>query len=144
MLARLGRWLRAAGYDTAISGSGQSDRELIALCRREGRILVTKDRQLAAAASAEVETVLLTRDGVGAEAEQLGLAMRIDWLRAPFTRCLVDNTPLDDATAEDVARTPDKAQALGGSMHVCPLCGRLYWPGSHVRRMTARLQRFCG
>src|SRR5438128_10712908 len=44
MLARLGRWLRAAGYDTAIAAGGLPDAALIARCAAEARILVTRDR----------------------------------------------------------------------------------------------------
>jgi uncharacterized protein with PIN domain len=37
MLTRLGRWLRAAGYDTAIAESGLADTGIIAQCAAEGR-----------------------------------------------------------------------------------------------------------
>ena len=39
MLSRLGRWLRAAGYDTAIAESGLADTGIIAQCAAEGRAL---------------------------------------------------------------------------------------------------------
>jgi hypothetical protein len=48
MLHGLGRWLRAAGYDTVIATRGLSDRELAARCAEERRVLLTKDRHLAA------------------------------------------------------------------------------------------------
>jgi uncharacterized protein with PIN domain len=37
---------------------------------------------------------------------------------------------------------PASARALPGPLQACPACGRLYWPGSHVRRMQARLEAF--
>src|SRR3977135_3678526 len=46
MLTRLGRWLRAAGYDTAIAENGMPDAALIARCVAEDRILLTRDRHL--------------------------------------------------------------------------------------------------
>ncbi|MBM0207322.1 hypothetical protein JNW90_33315 [Micromonospora sp. STR1s_5] len=29
-------------------------------------------------------------------------------------------------------------------MNACPTCARLYWPGSHVRRMLRRLETLAG
>lgn len=63
----------------------------------------------------------------------------LDWTFAPFTRCVMDNARLRDATDEEVAGLPARTQALPGPFRVCPACGRRYWPGSHVRRMEARL-----
>src|SRR5690606_36570298 len=45
MLARLARWLRVLGFDTAFEPE-LLDRELVALAVAEGRILLTRDRQL--------------------------------------------------------------------------------------------------
>jgi uncharacterized protein with PIN domain len=42
MLHGLGRWLRAAGYDTVIAAGGLSDRALPTCCAEEDRVLLTK------------------------------------------------------------------------------------------------------
>lgn len=136
MLMRLARLLRAAGYDTYLAADGEPDAELIRTARREGRILVTRDKRLAAGFE---ESVLVSGWGVNAEAHSLSRAVVLDWEFAPFTRCVVDNAHLRDASDEEARRIPDKARALGGPFRVCPACGRDYWPGSHVRRMEARL-----
>ncbi len=141
MLVRLGRWLRAAGYDTAIAEGGVGDAALIARCAAEGRILVTRDRRLAARAEAAVLVVQLAETGVEAQARALGAALGIDWQHAPFTRCLLDNAALDAAPPEAMALVPPSSRAAGGPLRRCPECGRLYWPGGHVRRMQARLRR---
>jgi uncharacterized protein len=140
MLKGLGRWLRAAGYDTAIAEGGGRDRDLARRSAAEGRVLLTKDRHLAAAAARRARVVALAGAGVEAEARALGAALAIDWLRAPFTRCLVDNAPLDPAPPDAGALVPEGSRAAGGPLRSCPLCGRLYWPGGHVRRMRARLE----
>jgi Mut7-C RNAse domain len=46
MLAGLGRWLRIAGYDTAIADCGRRDRDLVEQAHAEQRILLTRDRRL--------------------------------------------------------------------------------------------------
>jgi uncharacterized protein with PIN domain len=134
MLARLGRWLRAAGYDTAIAEGGVPDRTLIARCAAEGRILLTRDRHLAAVADGRIRVVRLTETAVAAQARASRAALGIDWQKAPFTRCLVDNAPLDPAPPEMAMQVPPSSRAAGGPLRLCPECGRLYWPGGHVRR----------
>ena len=136
MLARLARLLRAAGYDTYLAGDGEPDADLIRTARREGRILVTRDKRLAAAFE---ESVLVHGWGVDAEAHALSRAVVLDWAYAPFTRCTVDNAPLREATPLELEDVPKRARALSGPFRVCPACSRRYWPGSHARRIEARL-----
>lgn len=137
MLVRLARLLRAAGYDTYLAADGEPDAELIKLARREGRILLTRDKRMAAAAE---ESVLIKGWGVDAEAHHLSREVVLDWAFAPFTRCVMDNAHLRDATPEELERMPERARTMEGPFRVCPACGRDYWPGSHVRRMEARLR----
>jgi uncharacterized protein with PIN domain len=139
MLHGLGRWLRAAGYDTVIAGGGIPDRALAARCAEEDRVLLTKDRQLASPVSAIAPVVLLPGNGIDETARALRIALHIDWQCAPFTRCLVDNRPLEAAPPHLVMQVPERSRAAGGPFWVCPNCGRLYWPGGHVRRMQQRL-----
>ena len=46
MLGRLARYLRAAGYDTALAAGGLPDSVWIGLAQREARLLLTCDRSL--------------------------------------------------------------------------------------------------
>jgi uncharacterized protein len=139
MLRGLGRWLRAAGYDTVIAAGGLSDRALAARCAEEDRILLTKDRDLAATAAGTAPVLLVPGNGIAAAARVLRAALDLDWQHAPFTRCIVDNAPLEAAPPCLAARVPERSRAAGGPLRVCPECGRLYWPGGHVRRMQQRL-----
>jgi hypothetical protein len=139
MLRGLGRWLRAAGYDTVFAEGGISDRALAARCAAEDRILLTKDRQLAGAAMRATRVVLVPGEGIEESAWGLHATLDIDWQYAPFTRCLVDNTPLDPAPPDLAARVPVASRAAGGALRVCSDCRRIYWPGGHVRRMQQRL-----
>ncbi len=143
MLARLGRWLRAAGYDTAIAESGLADTGIIAQCAAEGRILLTRDRHLAEVGTARgVRVLRLSETTVERQARTLRQSLGIDWQHASFTRCLVDNAPLDPAPPGAASQVPPRSRAAGGPLRMCSCCGRLYWPGGHVRRMLARLASF--
>jgi uncharacterized protein len=139
MLRGLGRWLRAAGYDTIIAEGGLPDRALALRCAKEERILLTKDRQLASIAKAVASVLLVPGDGIDAAARALRAALGIDWQHAPFTRCLIDNQLLAAPPREAAALVPEQSRAAGGPLRQCPECGRLYWPGGHVRRMQQRL-----
>ena len=138
MLRGLGRWLRAAGYDT-VMGRRWAYRALAVRCAEEDRVLLTKDRQLAATVSGIAPVVLLPGNGIDEAARPLRIALGIDWQYAPFTRCLADNRLLEAAPPCSVTQVPDGSRAAGGPLQVCPECGRLYWPGGVVRRMQQRL-----
>lgn len=141
MLARLGRYLRAAGYDTAIGDAGAHDRALLARAVAENRMLLTCDRLMLARRGAAGRVMVLPH-GVDAAARALSERLDIDWLVAPFSRCLVDNARLRRATRAERDRIPERSRAIGGPVRCCPECGRLYWPGSHVKRMADRLARW--
>jgi uncharacterized protein with PIN domain len=141
MLAALARWLRAAGYDAALAPPSSPDRSLIDQSRSEGRVLISRDRGLIGEAGG-VRAVLLPDGSLDDQAAALGRALGLDWRLAPFTRCMLDNEPLRPATAEEIAAMPETSRNRPGPFRACPRCGRLFWPGSHVRRMSERLERW--
>ncbi len=61
MLKRLGQWLRVAAYDVLMLPDDTSDRELIQRAVEEHRVLVTRDREMAALANGRVELTPLDR-----------------------------------------------------------------------------------
>jgi uncharacterized protein with PIN domain len=139
MLRGLARWLRAAGYDTALPPPGSDDRAVLARAAADSRHLVTRDRGLAEAARRVTRVHRLESEGLHEWAAELRVALGIDWLAAPLTRCLVDNAVLEPAGPADLARVPPGALGGAPAVTACPECGRVYWPGSHVRRIHARL-----
>jgi len=138
MLGRLARYLRAAGYDTALASGGAADRDVVALARREHRCLLTCDRGIAEHKAARGIAVILPRSPLDVLAQELASTLHVQWLRAPFTRCLVDNTPLQPVTRDDVQRVPRDVDVANARS--CRTCGRVYWAGSHHQRMQRRLQ----
>lgn len=119
MLARLGRWLRAAGYDTVIIGQSMPDKEILALAIAEDRMLLTRDRYF----EGKHNAIYLLGNSVEECAAQLSRELKMDWLAAPFTRCLECNTSL---ISEEMGT-------------FCPKCQKHYWEGSHTRRMLTTL-----
>jgi uncharacterized protein len=134
MLVGLARLLRAAGHDALLPEPGTPDQALLDRATAEGRLLVTQDRRLAAAGGE-----LLCGRTPFDQAAELSRKRAVNWRLAPFTRCLIDNTPLAPATEEQMARMPASARAGEGPFRACPACERVFWPGSHTRRLMERL-----
>lgn len=142
MLQRLGRWLRAAGYDTAIALAGVEDRDLVQQANDEARLLLTHDRHMAKFRNGQGRIVLLEQNTLNDEVAELSDRFVINWQLRPFSRCLVCNTPLVPATACQREQLPEGALKVSDEVRYCPHCDKLYWDGSHTRRMRHTLQNF--
>lgn len=140
MLQGLGRWLRAAGYDTAIELSGCSDARLLERALEEQRILVTRDRKLIEHRAARERVVLLQANSLADCAQEVAQHLGIDWCFQPFSRCLLCNQLLRQASPEQMAQIPSESRARVSEALACPECNKVYWDGSHVLRMRRQLE----
>jgi uncharacterized protein with PIN domain len=140
MLGRLARWLRVLGYDASYD-AGLADPVLVERANAEGRVLLTRDRPLLR----ELHPDRFVEIRVDEPLQQLKAVADALSLQAPaelFTRCLLCNTPLEVVPpAEALPLLPPDVRDLPGPVRRCPTCGRLYWDGSHVRRMRNALER---
>lgn len=139
MLGHLCRYLRAAGYDTLLADNGRADRDLLQLCQNEGRYFLTLDSLVMEHKAAAEVAVLLPRGDLDNHAAALTARFKLDWLGNAFTRCLLDNSPLEEANEATRLQAPPDMRELEEPLRRCPICGRVYWRGSHYRRMRARL-----
>lgn len=138
MLKGLSRWLRAAGHDAETAPAGTPDGTLLVRARDEARWFVSRDREIAEHRAAAGILVLLESDGLDACAVELGRRLALDWLAAPFSRCLECNRPLAGLPPDRRHRLPPERD----EGRWCPACDRVYWAGGHVRRMRRRLARW--
>lgn len=142
MLQRVGRWLRAAGYDVVIAGSGEPDAVLMQQARYQDRLLLTRDRGLAEYRDADEYVLLLQGNRLHELLREITERLGIDWCYRPFTRCMECNTPLVTAPAEVIPRVPPESLRADETLLYCPHCDKPYWNGSHVKRMRRQLERF--
>jgi len=138
MLGRLAKWLRILGYDTAYD-SRLDDNELVRRARAEGRWLLTRDGELAGRRG--VHSLLIDSGHLASQLAQvrseLGQAKG-----GPFSRCPVCNTRLEKVSPEDIkSRVPKFILRIHRRFRRCPSCDRIYWPGSHWKRMRKRVLR---
>ncbi len=143
MLGRLARWLRALGFDTAYD-KAITDEELVRRAFEEGRYMLTRDRRLLE--QWRIHGCLVVESE--APLEQLREVVAHLGLRPPealFTRCLVCNRELVPAGADEVeSRVPPAVRERHDAFVRCRDCGRVYWEGSHARRMRSALVRVFG
>jgi len=144
MLARLARWLRAAGYDTQLVGEGVNDRDLMAQVLADNLLVLSRDRKLLERRGATSRVFLIHSGRINEQVREITRPLGIDWLKAPFSRCLVDNHPLRPARAEEIADFPWPRETVSGPFLNCPQCRRLYWDGGHTRRMRGKLEAWSG
>jgi len=138
MLGRLARWLRLLGFDVIYQPDAHDD-QLIAIAEAEERTLLTKDARLLRNRRVNGYLVRSTR-----WEEQLREVIAEFHLHAfirAFTRCPECNTPLVEVDRESVRpRVPPKVYEQQQEFYRCPDCARLYWAGTHVERMSRKLE----
>jgi uncharacterized protein len=138
MLGRLARWLRVLGCDTIYRPQrNMGDLERAAA---EGRVPLTRDRKLAASVKA---AVFIESDHVDGQLKQMAsmfpIAARPE---AWFTRCLECNVRLEVVSPEQAREmVPDYIyETATCEFRRCPSCSRIFWPGSHRKRMIECLR----
>jgi len=139
MLSRLGRWLRAAGYDTLIAEAGQADRELLKSAIREGRLFISLDRRLLQHRGAESRVIILNSNKIAESIKEVTERLGIDWLHRPFSRCLLCNAPLVSAGPGERQHLPEDVRESISAVYYCASCNQSFWQGSHVTRMRNKL-----
>jgi uncharacterized protein with PIN domain len=138
-VGRLARWLRLLGFDCAM----QPDNDILRLlvrCRAEGRVLLTKNTALAAAAAPD-ECLLIAFDRIRQQLKQVMKYYNLTIDKENIlTICSVCNERLDDvAPAEVRGIAPPFVFATQTVFRRCPRCRRIYWAGTHKTRMLAWL-----
>lgn len=133
-LGGLAHLLRMLGFDTLYDNHFHDD-AMVAIAEKEGRILLSRDRELLKRRSVTHGCYLHAQKP---EQQLREIVERLELARSarPFTRCLHCNAPLrpvDKASVLD--RLPPRVREHYAHFSVCDGCGRVYWEGSHWRNM---------
>ena len=141
MLGKLARWLRLLGFDTFYSPS-ISDEEMLRIAKNEGRVLLTRDHQLARRAEREgIRVILLEKEDLKGMlvrvASELGFEPRFD---PDNTRCPLCNERLSRVKSPSMVRTTWSPPVRAREYWVCPRCGQVYWRGKHFISISRTLE----
>jgi len=142
-LGGLAHLLRLMGFDTLYE-NGWHDRDIVQRACEDSRIVLSRDREL-----------LKRRDithgcyvrALRPQPQLREILERLDLTRSarPFTRCLACNGPLTPIGKDEAwARLPSKVRELQERFTTCTACRRVYWEGSHWRRMKALVEGLFG
>jgi len=133
-LGRLAAYLRMLGFDS-LYRNDYRDEELAQVSSREGRILLTRDQGL-------LKRNLVTRGyclrSAVAREQVVEVVDHFDLVRLfiPFRRCVHCNALLREVRKEVVLhRLLPQTRRYFDEFYICQACDRIYWKGSHYRRM---------
>ncbi len=136
MLKSLSSWARILGIYSEFYSS-KSDSELLAIARKDGLIMVTRDVRLhIRCQTAGVKSILIKSDVIE---EQLAQLLKESGATVTFpekTRCAKCNGELVDATADDVKDVPEAVIKTHSKFWRCSSCKRVYWEGGHWKNIT--------
>jgi uncharacterized protein len=135
-LGGLAHLLRLTGFDT-LYDNHYADDEIEALAAAEGRIVLSRDREL-------LKRRTITHGcyvrALKPELQLRELFERLDLAGSarPFRLCLACNVPLRRIDKSDVlGRVPDGVLERHTQFVTCDDCKRIFWEGSHWKRMRA-------
>jgi uncharacterized protein with PIN domain len=138
MLGTVAKKLRMLGFDCSYSADIEDDALLVA-AKKQGRIIITKDTQLARKAKKHdihsIEVVCPT------EKEQLvEIAKKLNIKRYQFgasdARCPSCNGILRSIQKTlIIERIPPKISQNVDEFWICQGCSHIYWEGTHIRNL---------
>ncbi|HEX8874337.1 MAG TPA: Mut7-C RNAse domain-containing protein [Nitrosospira sp.] len=139
----LAHLLRMAGFDTLYDNNFH-DNEIEAIVVRDGRIVLTRDREL-------LKRRAITHGcyvhALKPSEQFCEIFDRLDLARGarPFTLCLECNTPLHAIEkAKVLERLPQSVRERFEKFSTCDNCHRVFWEGSHWQRMRDLLATCIG
>jgi uncharacterized protein len=138
-LGRLAAYLRLMGQDV-LHRSQWDDEELARVAGQDSRVLLSRDKGLLMRSNV-LHGGFVHATNPRAQVPEVLHRFGARETFAPFTRCLACNGVVRPVLKDAVAARllPDTRQFYDRFWQ-CPDCERIYWEGSHVRRMQTWVQ----
>ena len=138
MLGSLAKWLRFFGFDTAYP-KVLPDKELIALAKREERIVLTRDKDLANVKGIDA----LYIESTDLEEQLTEVIVRYNLkITKEFSRCSLCNSILIEVEKSQVkGKVPEKVYNWQDEYWECPKCKKYYWQGTHFKGIKEKLEK---
>ena len=140
-LARLAKWLRMLGYDTAVF-TRVAGREMLRLADAEQRIVLTRRQDMRQRQFSGILYLVSSKD-TGSQLKEVitNFSLKIEKKRM-FQICLKCNARLLSIEKEEVRDfVPLYVFANYSEFTWCPHCRSIYWPGTHQRNSLQFLEK---
>ena len=140
-LARLAKWLRLLGYDTAVF-QNEAGRQMLRQADAEGRIVLTRRRDMTErqfSGNLFLITDIIVGKQLNAVIEKFSL--KIDRQKM-FGICMECNQKLHPVAREEVRDlVPPYVFENCDKYNQCPCCNKIYWMGTHSRNALRFMER---
>ena len=140
MLGKLAKYLRFMGYDTYYPERGMDDDMLLQIAKKEGRIIITRDKELAKRSNG---LYVASEDYI----QQLKIVIKTFNLNDEhmLSRCSICNEILVPIEKDEVKdKVPPYVYEHNDEFYRCPKCGRIYWWGTHTQRIESTIREIMG
>ncbi len=139
-LGALARNLRLLGFDTTWHRN-LADEDIVDIAEREKRIILTRDKGLLKVGRVTHGYWLRATDPTE-QFEEVVRALDLGNAIKPYTRCMRCNAVIESVKRSDVAQSvPLQVFLVYRDFKRCPGCRRIYWSGSHLRRLDKLVAR---
>jgi uncharacterized protein with PIN domain len=140
MLGRLAKWLRIAGFDVLYSNSF-SDNELVRISNSQGRVLLSRDTRLLVRKAVR-QFIFIESQDLQMQIRQVFKTMNVAGLSSLLTRCLSCNEALQETAHESVrGMVPPFVFETQENFKSCPICGKVFWAGTHRNSVIRNLEK---
>lgn len=142
-LGGLARMLRMLGFDTLYSNQYHDD-EIREIAARDARIVLTRDRELLKCRDITHGCYVHSLRPMDQWKEVVN-RLQLERDAQPFTLCLHCNEALQEIDKAAVLdQLPENVAKHFQRFCTCPACKRIYWEGSHWKRMRGWLEELPG
>jgi uncharacterized protein with PIN domain len=139
MLGKLAKWLKILGFDAAFF-SKIEDEDLLSYAKKERRILLTRDTGLIAKVK-ESQALFIQSDDWREQVHQVLDIFQLREKARPYSRCIECNRTLKDLPKERAKNLVTSfVFERGRDFALCPGCGRVFWKGTHLDDMEAKVE----
>lgn len=142
-LGKLARLLRLLGFDT-LHSNDYKDHEVVAIAASEGRIVLTRDRDLLKHNAVTHGYWLRSTDPVE-QAREVVRRFNLENCIDPFRRCLVCNGLLEPVEKKEIlTQIPPRIAVEHDEFFRCTDCQKLYWRGTHYPKLEKHIAAIMG
>ncbi|MEN6473339.1 MAG: Mut7-C RNAse domain-containing protein [Syntrophaceae bacterium] len=127
------------GFDTLTMHSW--DEDLVQQARHADRIVLTRRASL----QGQHGIIFLKSDDLAEQLRQLANLFDLKGMARAFTRCSICNAVLEAIDRHEVkGRVPEFVFIRHERFMRCPLCKKIYWPGTHRDRVEEVFKNVLG
>ena len=139
MLGKLAKWLKILGFDT-LYFSKIEDFELLAIAQKERRTLLTRDNALLEK-SRRIQTLFIESEDWNTQLRQVLDGFNLWQDVSPYSRCIECNVELKDLPKKRARNlVAPFVYERAKSFALCPMCGRVFWKGTHHQDMEFKIE----